>query len=417
MPGERQAPRRVLIPPLLRSRVFRRYWEASTISMFGDQISGLALPLAAVIVLHADAAQMGFLTALEWLPSLLFGLHAGAWADRHGRRRRTMIGADLGRAVLLATVPACYALHLLTLGQLYLVTFAAGTLSILFNVSDATLFVSIVAPEQYVDGQALLYGSRALSFTGGPSIGGLLVQLFTAPFAVIADALSFLGSAFLLSRIQPAEPPADAGKGAVAAGIRFITGSPVIRASLIGVATINFFNLMFGALFMLYAVRTLHVRPGVLGLVLGAGAVGGVLGSLVTKRIAARMGVGRAYVAGCLAFTAPLLLVPLARPPLTLETLITAEFLSGFGMMMLDISIGTIFAVVIPDPLRSRVTGAFQAVNYGTRPVGALLGGLLGTTLGIRPALWVATVGGVAGALLMIPSPLPGYQMTTGPQP
>jgi MFS family permease len=417
MDGERRAPGRVLIPPLLRSRVFRRYWEASTISMFGDQISGLALPLAAVIVLRAGAAEMGYLTALEWLPSLLFGLHAGAWADRHGRRRRTMMGADLGRAALLATVPACYALHVLTLGQLYLVTFAAGTLSILFNVSDATLFVSIVAPEQYVDGQSLIYGSRALSFMGGPSIGGLLVQLFTAPFAVAADALSFLGSAFFLSRIRPPEPPADPGKGAVSAGVRFIAGSPVVRASLTGVATINFFNLMFSALFTLYAVRTLHVRPGVLGLVLGAGAVGGVLGSLVTKRIAARTGVGRAYVAGCLAFTAPLLLVPLARAPLILETLITAEFLSGFGMMMLDISIGAIFATVIPDPLRSRVTGAFQAVNYGTRPLGALLGGLLGATLGIRPALWVATAGGVAGALLMIPSPLPRYRMTTGPQP
>jgi MFS family permease len=417
MAGERQAPPRALIPPLLRSRVFRRYWEASTISMFGDQISGIALPLAAVIVLHAGAAEMGYLTALQWLPSLLFGLHAGAWADRHGRRRPTMIGADLGRAALLATVPACYALHVLTLGQLYLVTFAAGTLSILFNVSDATLFASIVAPERYMDGQALIYGSRALSFMGGPSIGGLLVQAFTAPFAVIADALSFLGSAFFLSRIRPPEPPADPGKGAVTAGVRFIVTSPVVRASLTGVAAINFFNLMFGALFMLYAVRTLHVRPGVLGLVLGAGAVGGVLGSLVTKRIAARTGVGRAYVAGCLAFTAPLLLVPLARPPLTLETLITAEFLSGFGMMMLDISIGAIFAAVIPDALRSRVTGAFQAVNYGTRPLGALLGGLLGTTLGIRPALWVAAAGGVAGALLMIPSPLPGYRMTTGPSP
>jgi MFS family permease len=113
----------------------------------------------------------------------------------------------------------------------------------------------------------------------------------------------------------------------------------------------------------------------------------------------------------------PLLLVPLARPPLTLETLITAEFLSGFGVMMLDISIGAIFAAMIPDALRSRVTGAFQAVNYGTRPLGALLGGLLGATLGVRPALWVATAGGVIGALLMIPSPLPGYRMTTGPPP
>jgi MFS family permease len=175
-----------LVPALLRDRVFRRYWGASTISMLGDQISGIALPLAAVIALRVGAAQMGYLTALEWLPSLLFGLPAGAWVDWRGRRRATMIGADLGRTALFASIPACYALQVLTMPQLYLVTFAAGTLSILFNVLDGTLFVSIVAPEQYVDGQSLIYGSRALSFVGGPSIGGILVQLLSAPFAAVA---------------------------------------------------------------------------------------------------------------------------------------------------------------------------------------------------------------------------------------
>ncbi|MBV9380093.1 MAG: MFS transporter [Streptosporangiaceae bacterium] len=412
-----KAPPRALVPPLLRERVFRRYWGASTISMFGDQISGIALPLTAVIALHAQAAEMGYLTALEWLPSLLFGLHLGAWADRRGRRRRTMIGADLGRAALLGTVPACYAMHVLTMAQLYAVTFAVGTLSIMFTVSNATLFVSIVAPERYVDGQSLIYASRALSFMGGPSAGGLLVQAFTAPFAVIADALSFLGSAFLLGRIRPAEPSADDGKGAVAAGVRFVTRNAIVRASLIAVATINFFNLMFFALFALYAIRVLHVRPGVLGVVLGAGAAGGVLGSLVTKRLAARIGVGWAYVAGCFGFTAPLILVPLARSPLILQMLFASEFLSGFGLMVLDISIGAIFAAVIPDTLRSRVTGAFQAVNYGTRPLGALLGGLLGATVGIRPALWAATIGGVAGAVLLLPSPVPGFRMPDPDEP
>ena len=356
---------------------------------------------------------MGYLTALEWLPSLLFGLPAGAWVDRRGRRRRTMIAADLGRAALFASIPVCYALHVMTLAQLYLVTFGAGLLSIMFNVSDATLFVSIVAPERYVDGQSLIYGSRALSFVGGPSIGGVLVQVLSAPFAIVADALSFLGSAFFLRRIQPAEPPADDGEGSVLAGARFIAGSALVRASLIAVATINFFNLMFAALYLLYAVRVLHIKAGVVGVLVGAAAVGALLGSVVTKRIAARIGVGWAYTVGCLLFTAPLVLWPLAhgRMSLVLVTLFVAEFVSGFGVMVLDISIGAIFAAVIPDRLRSRVTGAFQAVNYGTRPLGALLGGLLGSVIGLRPALWIAALGGITGFALLLPTPLPRYRL------
>jgi MFS family permease len=413
--GAKEGRWRGLVPMLLRERVFRRYWGASTISMFGDQIAGIALPLAAVLALHVGAAQMGYLTALEWLPSLLFGLHAGVWVDRRGRRRSTMIGADLGRALLFASIPVCYALHVLTLPQLYLVTFAAGTLSIVFTVSDGTLFVSIVPPERYVDGQSLIYGSRALSFVGGPSIGGVLVQLLSAPFAIVADALSFLGSAFFLSRIRPAEPPADEGHGGIMAGVRFIAGSGIVRGSLLAVATINFFNLMFNALYLLYAVRVLHVRPGLLGVVLGVAALGGLLGALVTKRIAARIGAGWAYTLGCLLFTAPLAGWPLARGgmALVLTVLFVSEFLVGFGLMVLDISIGAIFAAVIPDTMRSRVTGAFQAVNYGTRPVGALVGGLLGTAFGLRSALWVGVVGGVVGALLVLPSPLPKFRMPT----
>ena len=402
------------IPPLLRDAVFRRYWSAQTISMFGDQISAIAIPLAAVLVLHASAAEMGYLTALVWLPSLLFGLHAGAWVDRRGQRRATMIAADVGRFALLASLPVAYTLHSLTLVQLYLVAFGAGLLSVLFFVANSAVFVAVVPPDQYLDGNSLVYASRALSFVGGPSLGGLLVQLLSAPIAIIADALSFLGSAFFLSRIHPAEAPADRrGRGSVLAGAGFIAHSPIVRASLLAVAVINFFNLMFNALYLLFAVRVLHIGAGLIGLVLGAAAIGGVLGAAVTKRLANRIGVGWAYAAGCALFTAPLMLVPLAGgpKPLVLGTLFVAEFLSGFGVMVLDISIGSIFAVVIPDELKSRVTGAFQAVNYGTRPLGALLGGLLGTQLGLRPALWVATAGGVIGFFLLLPSPLPAFRM------
>ncbi|HEY3907465.1 MAG TPA: MFS transporter [Streptosporangiaceae bacterium] len=402
------------IPGLLRETAFRRYWSAQSISMFGDQISSLALPLVAVLALHANAAQMGLLAALVWLPSLLFGLHAGALVDRRGRRRLTMIVADLGRAALLISIPVCYAAGVLTLWQLYGVAFGVGTLSVLFVVSDPALFVSLVPDDKYVSGQSLVYGSRAISFVGGPSVGGILVQLLSAPGAVMADAVSYLGSAFFLTRIRPAEPPkAESGKGTLMAGARYIRSSPIVRSSLIAVSVINFFDFVFLALFVLYATKSLHIVPGVLGLILGAGAIGGVIGATVTGKLADRIGVGRAYTIGCLLFTAPLALVPAAAGPrpVILAMLFAAEFVGGFGVMALDISVGAIFAAVIPNEMRSRVTGAFQAVNYGTRPLGALLGGLLGTLIGTRPTLWIAAAGATFGFVLLLPTPLPKFRM------
>jgi len=407
---------RSLVPPLLRGRIFRRYWGASTVSMFGDQVSSIAIPLTAVMVLKAGPAAMGYLTAVQWLPSLLFGLHAGAWVDRRGGRRHMMILADLGRAAALATIPVCWALHILTLPQVYAVTFVVGSLSVLFTVSDVTLFVSIVPPEQYVDGQQLIYSSRSLSLIGGPSIGGALVQALSAPYAIVIDALSFLGSAFQLSAIKPAEPPSSDGTEGVTVGLRFVLKSRIVRATLTGTAVINFFYWMFSALFILYAVSKLHIHPGELGLVIGAGAVGALLGTLLSKRLEGRLGVGLVFVAGCLAFTAPLALVPLASPTphiRALAMLFAAEFLSGCGVMALDVTSGAMFAAVIPHGVRSRVTGACQAINYGMRPLGALLGGLLGFALGLRPALWIAVAGGVVGALLLLPSPLPRFRMPT----
>jgi predicted MFS family arabinose efflux permease len=195
--------------------------------------------------------------------------------------------------------------------------------------------------------------------------------------------------------------------------VRFIARSPIVRAGLCAAATINFFSFAFIALFMLYAVRKLHVAPGVLGVVLGAGAVGGVLGAAATKRVSHAIGVGWTCVLGCIVFTTPLLLVPLAggSKTIVLAMLFVAEFASGVGVVMLDISLGTIFAAVIPDALRARVTGAFQAINYGARPAGALAAGALGTVIGLRPTLWLAALGAALGFLWLLPSPLPRFRL------
>jgi MFS family permease len=400
----------MVVPSLLRESVhFRRFWLGQTVSLLGDQVSLIALPLVAVLVLDASAAQMGYLVAVELAPNLLFSLHAGAWVDRRGRKRQLMIATDLGRTALLGSLPLAYAFGALTFPHMLVVGFLMGTLSVLFHVSYSSLFVALVPRDRFVEGNSIVNGSRALSYVAGPSIGGLLVQVLSAPVTLVVDTCSYLVSVLYLRSVEVEEPVAEApGKGHVVAGIRWVFGNPLVRAALGATATINFFNFVFFALFILYATNSLDIQPGTLGLVLGAGAVGGVLGSLVTGRIARRIGIGPAFALGCVLFPAPLLLVPLAGgpKPVVLACLFLAEFGSGLGVMILDISGGAIAAAVVPDRLRSRVSGAYMVVNYGVRPLGALVGGALGTWIGLRETLWIATAGALLGILWLLPSPL-----------
>ena len=404
------APKRLVrVPDVLRERDFRRFWLGETVSLVGDQITLIALPLVAVLELDASASQMGLLTAAALVPNLLFSLHAGAWIDRRGKRRQTMIATALGRSALLASIPLAYVLGVLSLAQLYIASFMTGTLSVLFFVAYSTLFVSLVPRSRYLEANSLLHGSRALSFVAGPSVGGLLVQALSAPGALVADAVSFLASAFSLNSISPAEPPTEEPqRGHVKAGIRYIRNSPIVRASLLATATINFFNFIFWALFILYATRVLDVRAGLLGVVLGAASIGGVIGSLIAGRVTRRIGVGPAFAVGCVVFPAPLVLVPLAGGAhwRIVSLLFAAEFLSGLGVMVLDITAASIKAALVPDRLRARVSGAYMLVNYGVRPIGALVGGALGSWIGLRPTLWIASVGAVTGVLWLLPSPI-----------
>jgi MFS family permease len=398
---------------LLREPEFRKFWIAQSISLVGDRVALIALPLVAVLVLDAGPGQMGLLGAAALLPHLAFSLPAGVWLDRVARRRRVMIAADLGRAGLVATIPLAYALDALTLAQLYVVAFLAGSLAVLFDLSYPTLFVSLAPRERFVEGNSLIHGSRSFSNVAGPSLGGLLVQALSAPVALLADAFSYLVSAAFLGRVRAAEPPVEHEEGPgfrarVAAGLRFIGRNAIFRPTLLAVATLNFFNYAFHALFVLYATRTLDIQPGTLGLILGAGAIGGIAGAILAGRVGRALGVGRAFLIGCVLFPAPLVLVPLAEGPrgLVLGMLFTAEFLSGVGVMILDINAGSMMFALTPDRLRSRATGAFNFVNWGIRPLGALAGGALGAVVGVRPTLWIATIGALAGALWLLPSPV-----------
>ncbi|MDI1463593.1 MFS transporter [Catellatospora sp. KI3] len=398
------------LPPLLRQTPFRRYWTGQSVSLLGDQISELAVPLFAVLVAGAGPAEMGYLTAAALLPNLLFSLLLGAWADRRPDKRRLMIVADLGRAAVLLLAPALYLLDALTMPVLYAVAFSVGTFSVLFEVCRTTLFVSLVPREQYVAASALLNGARAFSFAAGSSVAGVLVKVLSAPGALVLDAVSYLFSAATLARVRPAEPAPSGTPGlGLRRGLAALFSIPVLRACVLGATTLNLFNYMYSALVILYVTRDLGVPPELLGLGLGLAAGGALLGAALAGRLAARFGVGPMYVVGYVLFPAPLMLIPLADGPrpVVLAMLFAAEFLSGIGLMILDTAGGALQAGAVPDDLRARVGGAQRTLNYGIRPLGAVLGGVLGAHLGVRPTLWLATVGALGGVLWLLASPIP----------
>ncbi|WP_410813717.1 MFS transporter [Micromonospora sp. 067-2] len=402
-------PRRPRIPRLLQQRAFRRYWSAQTVSLFGDQITMLAVPLLAVLAIGAGPAEMGYLTAAALLPNLFFSLPAGAWVDRYPRRRQIMIVADLGRAGLLLAVPLLWWAGALNLPLLCGVVFLIGTLSVFFEVAHSSLFVALVRRPDYVDANSLINGSRAMSYVAGPSVGGVLVQVLSAPVALVADVLTYVASAVLLTRTKVAERPVPSGSGlGMAGGVRYVARSAVLRAILLGTTTLNLFNYMFAALFVLYVTTELGVSAGLLGLIIGAGAFGGLLGAAISGPLSRRMGIGPALILGLVVFPAPLVLVPLAEGPrpLVLALLFAADFVSALGVMVLDIAAGSVQIAATPQEMLAVVSGFKRAVNYGIRPIGALIGGALGAAIGVRPALWIASLGALLGVFWVVFSPV-----------
>jgi MFS family permease len=403
---------------LWHNRAFRSLWAAQAVSQFGDRVTELALPLIAVVVLQATPSEVAFVTAAVWLPNLL-GMLLGAWVDHRQHKRRLLVVADILRAVVLLSLPVAYLFDAVSLGHLYAVALLIGAGEVLFNMANAPFFVSLVPRTAYIEANSKLSATRSISFIAGPAVGGVLIQVLTAPVAVFVDALSFLTSAVFLGRIPIREQsPEQAGQETTSVlhrakdGLRFVLHHPVLRASLGCATTVNFFTFMSGALLVLYASRSLELASGLIGLAFGVGAAGGLLGALLAPAVSRRIGVGRTIVVGAIMFPAPIALAALAGGPVwaRLGALATAELLSSIGVMLFDVPLNSLQATVIPDALRSRVAGAFTAVNYGIRPLGAVVGGVLGTSLGLRPTLLVAAAGGTLCFLWLLPSPIPGVR-------
>ena len=400
------------LTPLHRQPLFLRFWSAQTISVFGDQISALAIPLTAILVLDASAFEVGLLTAMTWLPHLIFALPAGVWIDARPHRRRMMIAADLLRAAALATLPIAWWLGGLTVWQLLAVTFAVGALTVCFDLANVSFVLALVHRAQYVEAQGKLMTTRSLSYIAGPSVAGFLVQVLGAPVALLVDATSFLASAFALRGTRVKEPdvkrPDTPPLRRLAEGFRHLFGDSLLRGSLFCTSTINFFNFFLAAIFVLYASRTLELSAGTIGIVLGVGAVGALVGAVIAPRVGRRIGIGRAVIVGAILFPAPMALFPLAYGhDLAIAMLLVGEFLASIGVMIFDVNQNSVLALATPDSLRTRVFGAYRFVNYGTRPVGALLGGLLGGAIGLRETLWISVIGSSLGVLFLLFSPMP----------
>ena len=399
--------------PLWRDRRFATYWAGQGISQFGDRITELALPLIAVTTLHASAPTVGLLTAAVWAPNIL-SLFIGSWVDHQLRKKRLLIVADVLRAVVLLSLPLAHWFGVVTMGQLVAVALLAGLGQVLYQTAYPSFFVSLVRRDQFVEANGLLSSTRSVSFVGGPALAGGLIQVFTAPVALVLDALSFVVSALLIGRVKVPERPVDEAEDGLLRrardGMRLVLRHPYLRASLACVTTINFFNFVAAALLILFASRELGLSAGGIGLALGIGATGGVLGAVLAGRVTRRLGVGGTICVGAVLFSAPFALLPLAGGTLWMRmgVLGLVEFLSGFGVMLLDVPLNALQTAVTPDEIRSRVVGAFSSINYGIRPVGAVLGGFLGEWIGIAPTMVLAAAGGTLSILWLMGSPVPG---------
>jgi predicted MFS family arabinose efflux permease len=403
-------------PTLWRNRDFLKLWGAQSISLFGSEITTLALPLTVVTLLSASAWQMGLLSMLGKAPFLLLSLFAGVWLDRV-RRHPVLVGADIGRAIVLFSIPLAAIIGVLTFSQLYIVAFVVGALTVVFEIAHLAYVPSLVPRPQLVEANSKLQISHSVAESGGPGVAGLLAQVISAPFAVLIDAVSFLASALLLLALrapEPARPPArDAApiRQAVAEGLRALLGHSILRAIIVASILSEGFGAAFVSIYVLYSTRDLQLSPAVIGLIFAIGGVAAVPGALLAQRVANTIGVGNAIIGGWLLEGLARLLIPLAAGSGAMYILMLAHMLMGATGTVANIHQWTFRQNIIDARLHARATASHRFVVYGASAIGALLGGILGTWLGLHTALVVCATGALLGSLYGLCSPLRSVQV------
>jgi MFS family permease len=411
-----------------REGAFIRLWTASTISYVGSFITRTALPLAAIYVLQAGPIEISLLRSLEFIAWLLMGLVAGAWVDRL-RRRPIMIVTDVGRAILLGSIPVAAIAHVLTLAQLLVVAFLAAMLSTFFNSASVAYLPTIVARARLVAANSALSASGSAAEFTGFALSGILVQVLTAPIAIGVDAISFLASAGLLATIRRKEPPRPAVADRepmlheIREGIRVVAGSPVLRALAAAHAATHVLWGVFGATYLLFATREIGLGPAAIGIVVALGGLGSLLGATVAGGVARRFGIGRAMVLGLIGMTLGNALIPLAPAG---AVAVGAAFL--IAQQLIGDSSGTVYEVVEQSLTQSivegRILGRVDAtVGFVTTLLalaGSILGGVIGELFGLRAALAVGVLGSAAAVLFVWFSPVRSMRVIpeqAGPTP
>ena len=384
---------------VLSNRDFAKLWTGETISEAGTQVTQFAMPLVAVLTLRASVFQVGVLNALKFVPVISVALFAGVWLDRR-RRRPVMIACALGNAVLIALVPIASVTGLLSMGLLYVVTALAGSLTVVFDVGALSYVPFLVSREQLPDANGKLQASSAVAGIAGPGLAGLLVGLITAPITLSVDAVSYLFSAAGMAVItKPEDAPQSSGervsiRQSISEGFHAVYGTKILRILL---AQSTALNVGFGAVstvFLVYAVRDLHLTPFKLGIVTAALAVGALLGALLAARIKRTLGLGRAMGASILGVSLSplLLLIPRDAGPAAIVILIAGWLGHGAGISVWNVNTITLRQAVTPARLLARMNATYRMLLFGALPAGALAGGLVGSIAGLRTAMIISVL-------------------------
>lgn len=396
---------------LWRDLDFVKLWIGQTISEIGSRITIVALPLVAVLILNARPFQMGLFAGIGGFASLIFGLAAGLCVDRL-RRRPILIVTDLGRAGLLGSIPLAAAYGVLRMAQIYAVVAVAGILTVLFEVAYQSYLPSLVERDQILEGNSKLAFSSSIAEIAGPGLTGILVQLLTAPIAILLDALSFLASALTVWLVRKPEPQVVPTLRLhvweeLTAGMRVIAQSPIRRALAGHSGTAGFFGGFFASLYILYAISDLHLTPALLGAVIALGGVGNVLGAAIAPRLMRRAGIGAALIGSLLIMGAASLMIPLAHGSVVTATafLMLAQ-VGDVSWPVFNVCELSLRQAITPGEVLGRVNAAMQMLNRGLLPIGSLGAGILAEMIGLRPTLAVGAVGLLSSSLWLVLSPI-----------